>query len=254
MNDIQQAFELYNETAKKTGIKSAQVLSDTRKRNIKARLDECGGMDGWHIAMQNIEDSAFLRGDNDRGWVASLDFVITKSKFIKIMEGGYKGEAKKTKNEQIKQDIYDWSQTEGEWSLEDKKKLSAFVHDVAMGQRKEKDFDIKAILRRWQRKFYGRFTVDQIIYAVDKHTDNNDWFPTINNITTILEPQEPEITPIAYMQACKEYEQSGFNQFTDAYDIKCKYEAQNKQKQEQYKIECDKVKQIVNNSIKSLTG
>jgi hypothetical protein len=39
--------------------------------------------------MANIEKSAFLRGQNDRGWRADIAFVCQASSFAKLFEGGY---------------------------------------------------------------------------------------------------------------------------------------------------------------------
>ena len=36
-----------------------------------------------------VRDPAFLRGDNDRGWRADIDFVLQAASFTKLMEGSY---------------------------------------------------------------------------------------------------------------------------------------------------------------------
>ena len=40
-------------------------------------------------ALANIERSSFLTGTNDRGWRASLDFLLQPASFAKVHDGGY---------------------------------------------------------------------------------------------------------------------------------------------------------------------
>jgi hypothetical protein len=84
-----EAFDLYNAMAQKIGIPIARTLTPQRKRSILARLRDHGGLEAWKLALANIERSAFLRGNNDRGWTASFDFLIQPSRFTKVLEGGY---------------------------------------------------------------------------------------------------------------------------------------------------------------------
>lgn len=84
------ALELYNAMAERTGLPKAQRLNDARKGKLRARLKEAGGIDGWKVAMGEVEASTFLTGANDRGWRASLDFVLQESSFTRIMEGAYR--------------------------------------------------------------------------------------------------------------------------------------------------------------------
>lgn len=64
-------------------------LTPGRKQLLQARLRE-HGIDGWMAALKNLE-APFLRGDNDRGWQANLDFVLQASSFCKLVENAYKG-------------------------------------------------------------------------------------------------------------------------------------------------------------------
>ena len=83
------ALELYNELAQRAGLPVAQRLNPTRSSKLKARLRECGGIEGWRIACEKIEASSFCTGGNKDGWRASLDFMLQASSFTKIMEGTY---------------------------------------------------------------------------------------------------------------------------------------------------------------------
>lgn len=56
---------------------------------LKARLKDCGGIEGWQKALEMVAKSPFLMGKNGQGWRADFDFLMKKGKFLKIMEGGY---------------------------------------------------------------------------------------------------------------------------------------------------------------------
>lgn len=86
---ILEAFEAYNLAAAESGWPKAQTLSKPRKAGIAARLRECGGIEGWRIALSKAQASAHCCGQNQRGWVADLDFIIQAKSFTRLMEGAY---------------------------------------------------------------------------------------------------------------------------------------------------------------------
>lgn len=86
--DALQAFEAYNAMALRCGLKQASKLTGDRQRKIIARLKDFG-QDGWQRALKNIEKSTFLRGSNERGWKATLDFMLQASSFSKLHDEAY---------------------------------------------------------------------------------------------------------------------------------------------------------------------
>lgn len=88
-DDIAEAVEVYNAAATEVGWPRAQRITASRRAALKARLRECGGIEGWRAAMARARASPFLCGDSGRGWKADFDFLIKSSKFTKLMEGGY---------------------------------------------------------------------------------------------------------------------------------------------------------------------
>lgn len=86
--ETQEAFELYNETARAAGLPIAQKLTKARLTRMKARLEDCGGLDGWREAMRKLSESEFCTG-RVNGWKADLDFVLQEKSFTKLMEGSY---------------------------------------------------------------------------------------------------------------------------------------------------------------------
>lgn len=64
-------------------------LTDKRRTGIKARLRD-HSMDEIQQAIRRIPSSRFLTGDNDKGWVAHIDWLVTRSDSVtKILEGRY---------------------------------------------------------------------------------------------------------------------------------------------------------------------
>ena len=88
-DECELAFQSWNILAHELGLAKAIKLSDGRRRQMKHRLKEAGGLEGWKAAIYKIRKSAFLMGQNDRGWKADLDFVLRESRFTKLIEGGY---------------------------------------------------------------------------------------------------------------------------------------------------------------------
>ena len=88
---IDDAVCLYNETAGRAGLPKVLKVSDTRKAKLKARLKDCDGIEGWKAALSKLENSSFCKGENNKGWAADFDFLITEGKFISLMEGKYDG-------------------------------------------------------------------------------------------------------------------------------------------------------------------
>lgn len=88
-DELAEALGAFNRMAAEVGLPEAQGLIRKRRLALKARLQDCGGIAGWRIAMDRVRSSPFLRGDNDRGWRASLDFLLKPESFAKLMEGAY---------------------------------------------------------------------------------------------------------------------------------------------------------------------
>lgn len=80
----------WNKQAAKYGLSQVSVLSPQRKTHLKSRIVDAKGVDAFKKAIEeSLDGSAFLRGQNDRGWTADFDFFMQQSSFIKAMEGSY---------------------------------------------------------------------------------------------------------------------------------------------------------------------
>jgi hypothetical protein len=80
--------ELWNSTTKPP-IPRCRDLTTKRRRQIRSRLTE-RPLTEWAEVFQRIQDSAFCRGENDRGWRATLDWVLGSPDVgVKVLEGKY---------------------------------------------------------------------------------------------------------------------------------------------------------------------
>lgn len=60
-----------------------------RYKSLKARINEYG-IENVIKAIKNINESSFLKGQNNRNWIVSFDWLVKPNNFIKVLEGNYK--------------------------------------------------------------------------------------------------------------------------------------------------------------------
>lgn len=88
--DAELATSLYNAVASTLDLPQVQKLTETRRRKLVQRLKDCGGIEGWQCALDEIGQSPFLTGQNNRGWKADFDFLLQEKSFTRLMEGAYR--------------------------------------------------------------------------------------------------------------------------------------------------------------------
>lgn len=88
-DSVDEATRAYNDLAERIDMPRCQKLSSSRRTRLLARLQDCGGLDGWDAALAKLEMSSFCRGKNDRGWKADFDFLCQDKTFTRLMEGFY---------------------------------------------------------------------------------------------------------------------------------------------------------------------
>lgn len=100
MTDTEQdCVNAWNDFAQKHGLSLVMTVNQSRRAKLKARIkqvmlyaDHFGFRDtleGWNIALDKIEETGWMFGDNNRGWVVNFDNLIGEKFFTKLMEGGY---------------------------------------------------------------------------------------------------------------------------------------------------------------------
>lgn len=83
-----EAFNAYLAMAKRAGLPEPRTMTPQMRKSIGARLRE-SNLDCWMEAMDNVEGSKFLQGQNDRGWCADLTWIIKPANYEKILAGNY---------------------------------------------------------------------------------------------------------------------------------------------------------------------
>lgn len=84
--NYQQIVDMYNDIC--ISFPKCLKISDSRKKAIRARLKKYS-VDDFQKVFNNAENSDFLKGANDRNWMATFDWMLSDSKFVKILEGAY---------------------------------------------------------------------------------------------------------------------------------------------------------------------
>lgn len=74
-------------------IPQCREVTRARRVHAKARLSE-RQMPDWHQIISRIQSSGFCRGENDRGWVATFDWLLKPDTAVKVLEGKYDDRAK----------------------------------------------------------------------------------------------------------------------------------------------------------------
>jgi predicted kinase len=82
------AFEDWEQVAKACNLPVPRKITDKRRKAMKARIKD-EGLDGWREMLRKVAASSFLKGQNNSGWSADIDFVLNPANFNKIMEGKY---------------------------------------------------------------------------------------------------------------------------------------------------------------------
>lgn len=85
--DYQQIADMYNATC--VSFPRLTRLSEKRKRAIKARLRKYS-IDDIKRAFELAEESDFLKGENNRNWSATFDWMLNDANMAKILDGNYK--------------------------------------------------------------------------------------------------------------------------------------------------------------------
>lgn len=69
-------------------LQSVKILSDARKKLIKARL-KTYSVEQIHEVFRKAEASDFMTNRNDSGWKATFDWIMKDSNFVKVLDGNY---------------------------------------------------------------------------------------------------------------------------------------------------------------------
>ena len=82
--DINKFISMWNSI----GINKVISIKNRRLQSLKARIAEYSEEDVFR-AIENIKQSNFLKGENDRGWRINFDWFVAPNNFPKVLEGNY---------------------------------------------------------------------------------------------------------------------------------------------------------------------
>ena len=84
--DVRRVMEAWNSL----GLQQLrEIKGDTKRgRMLRARVNEYG-VDAVMEAIENVRKSAFLRGQNGKGWTITFEWFVAPNNFIKVLEGNY---------------------------------------------------------------------------------------------------------------------------------------------------------------------
>jgi hypothetical protein len=85
-SDFPPVLAYWNSQASLPGVKS---FSAGRKKHLAARMRDDFFAANWQLAIDLIVKSDFCTGKNDRGWVATFDWLLKPDTVTRIMEGRY---------------------------------------------------------------------------------------------------------------------------------------------------------------------
>ena len=116
--NYQEIINMYNDTC--VSFQKVNKLSEKRKKAIKARLKNYT-LEDFKKLFEMAEGSSFLKGQNNRNWSATFDWLIQDSNMAKVLDGNYidkgkvqtPGKAKNSFNN-FKQNDYDFDELEKE--------------------------------------------------------------------------------------------------------------------------------------------
>lgn len=97
--DYEHIVQMYNDHC--PSLPTVRSLSEARKKAIRARLNNYSVEDFKQLFMK-AEESDFLKGNNNRNWSATFDWLIKDANMAKVLDGNYDnkhpGNAKNTQN------------------------------------------------------------------------------------------------------------------------------------------------------------
>lgn len=85
--DYQSIIDLYNKIC--ISYPKVKSLSNARKKSIKARLTSGYSLNDFENLFNKAESSTFLKGGNNRNWLANFDWLIKDSNMAKVLDGNY---------------------------------------------------------------------------------------------------------------------------------------------------------------------
>lgn len=92
---------IYNEICISFPTLRSLSKSISRKREIKNRIAAGYTYQDFEELFKKAEASSFLKGDNNRNWSATFDWLIKEQNMLKVLEGNYDNKIKKVEKADV---------------------------------------------------------------------------------------------------------------------------------------------------------
>ena len=125
--DYQAVLDAFHESC--PSLPKVIKLSDSRKKAIKARLNDFG-LEDIKRAFALTEQSDFLKGTNANGWQAGFDWLMKPANLTKVLEGNYENRSSPGKKSMWGEDDYLNKLANGEASLSDDFLVGEVIEEV----------------------------------------------------------------------------------------------------------------------------
>jgi hypothetical protein len=84
------AYREWSASASALGLPDAGFLNSALRPMLAQRLIECGGIEGWQLALEKLREAKYLRNDDDTPkWWVNLKWFVDPGNFTGLMEGRY---------------------------------------------------------------------------------------------------------------------------------------------------------------------
>ena len=104
-------------------------LTESRKKTIKARYNEYNqDISIFETLFRKAEESNFLKGNNDRSWKATFDWLINPNNMVKVLEDTYKNKTK-TKDSNTNIDWNEWDKKNNNSSQLDSTEIDKLLQE-----------------------------------------------------------------------------------------------------------------------------
>lgn len=113
------------------------------------------------------------------------------------------------------------------WSNPQKQDLTKALSVISAAQKSfGRDVNVRDMLAYYEMKLSGRFSVEQVLYALGIYTDRKNDIPAPADIIDILNPEPPLISQAEYVAALKYQERNGYPPYSAEKFLIQNYESQ----------------------------
>lgn len=128
------------------------------------------------------------------------------------------------------------------WTASELEQLTKTLAVIINGQKAYgKDHSLKDTLAYYTHKLQGKFTMRQVLWALDKYTDQHNDIPAPSDLINLISPPPPRITYAQYQRAVQQHALEGYPMFGYYGQVIKDYEAQQAESGQQPDTQPDRI-------------